>query len=775
MLLAVILIVAMGVSSLVGMMGTSQNLQLARDMYYGQCRMADFWVDLKKMPVTELSILDDLPGLSEIRPRIAFQVIVDLEGVKDPLNGTVLTLPAEPSPVINGILVQRGTYFTSRRQDEVIVSEAFAQARNIQEGDTIHLIMNGQRQSLFVVGTAMSSEFVYMMPPGAIAPEPSRYGVFYVKQEFGEDVLGFSGACNSIVGLLSREAGEDTAPLFDELRRRLKPYGLFSVTPLRLQASNLNLSGELSGLATIAFFMPIIFLLVAVLVLNVLMSRLAQQQRTIVGALKALGYRNREIFFHFIQFGVFVGSGGALLGCFLGYWIADGLTIEYRLFFDFPKLDNQFHPGLNLVALAISLVFSVIGTLKGIRTVLQLNPAEAMRPPAPPGGGAVFLESWTGLWRRLEFRWQIVLRNLIRNKGRTLTGIFSAAMGASLVLVTFGTMDSLQYMVAFRFDLMDHSDYSLTLRDDKGTGALYEAGDLPGIQMVEPILNVPCHFQNGNHRKTGMIQGLIQNARLTTPRSVSGARVAMPETGLLMARRLGRELGLSPGDRVLVTPTKGLQRPVELPVAGFVDSLFGLCVYADYDYLNRRIGEAGAVSSFQLKGALTPKEKADFLRQIKSWPDLADYSETAFQKRVLQNTFVNQMGQMVYPLILFGAVIFFGAILNGSLISIIERTREIATFRVLGYQPWEVEAIFFRENLIQYGIGAILGLPLGWWLLWSINTQYTNDMYAVPAIVASASWAKAVVLSFLFIFASHIFVRRTIRRLHWQDALSMKE
>ena len=249
----------------------------------------------------------------------------------------------------------------------------------------------------------------------------------------------------------------------------------------------------------------------------------------------------------------------------------------------------------------------------------------------------------------------------------------------------------------------------------------------------------------------------------------------IPETGLVMARRLGTELGLSLGDRVRVTPTQGLQQPVDIPVAGFIDSLFGLCVYADYDYLNRQISEAGAVSILQLKGGPTPAQTRGFLRRVKSWPDLANYAETSFQKQVLQNTFVNQMGQMVYPLILFGAVIFFGAILNGSLIGIMERTREIATFRVLGYQPGEIGAMFLRENIIQYGIGAFLGLPLGWWLLLSINSQYTNDMYAVPTIVEPMSWIKTVVLSFCFILGSHIFVRRAIKNLHWQDALSMKE
>ncbi len=313
------------------------------------------------------------------------------------------------------------------------------------------------------------------------------------------------------------------------------------------------------------------------------------------------------------------------------------------------------------------------------------------------------------------------------------------------------------------------------MRNDRGAGALHEALHLPGIIAAEPILNVPCHFQNGNHAKRGVIQGLVHNARMTTPRGESGKLARVPESGLLMAKRLGLELGLSLGDTVRVTPTQGLQQPVNIPVTGFIDSLFGLCVYADYDYLNRRISEAGAVSMLQLTGRPTPAQAHALLRQVKSWPDLANYAQTSFQKQVLQQTFVNKMGQMVYPLILFGAVIFFGAILNGSLISIMERAREIATFRVLGCQPAEIGAMFLRENLIQYGIGSLLGLPLGWWLLYGINSQYTNDMYSVATIVQPISWIKTVVLSAGFILGAHLFVHRAIKRLKWQDALSMKE
>ena len=111
-------------------------------------------------------------------------------------------MPATRTPVINNIVIRKGSYFTGDKRNEVIVSEKFAQARNIIPGTFIHLIMGGKRKKLFVVGTAISSEYIYMTPPGSIFPEPASYGVFWIKQKFAEDVFGFHGACNNIVGLI---------------------------------------------------------------------------------------------------------------------------------------------------------------------------------------------------------------------------------------------------------------------------------------------------------------------------------------------------------------------------------------------------------------------------------------------------------------------------------------------------------------------------------------------------------------------------------------------
>lgn len=320
MLIAVAAIVAIGVGSFVGMLATYINLSQAKDHYYAQCRMADFWIDLKKAPLYEVERLRDLAGVTELRDRISFPIRVDLEGVEPLVTGLALSMPPEPLPVINNIVLRRGSYFTENRLNEVIVSEQFAKTRDIEPGDMLYLIMDGQRKQVYVVGTAISPEFIYCTPPGSIVSQPKNFGIFFMKQVYMEDVFGFHGACNNVVGLLTPDARRhNPSAVLKQLADALDNNGVFTSYFLKNQFSNATLTSEMSGVQSMATFLPVMFLGVAALILNVLMVRIAEQQRTIVGTLKALGYFNKQIFWHYIQFGVVVGALGGLAGCVLGY------------------------------------------------------------------------------------------------------------------------------------------------------------------------------------------------------------------------------------------------------------------------------------------------------------------------------------------------------------------------------------------------------------------------------------------------------------------------
>jgi putative ABC transport system permease protein len=775
MLAAVVAIVAFGVAALIGFQGTTNNLTDARDAYYAQCRMADVWVDLKKLPLSALPAIERIDGIAALRSRISQQVIVDLEGVAQPIAGRLLSMPSPRTPVINDLVLTAGNWFSGNGADEVIVSAQFAEARGLRLGDQLHLTMDGQRKALRIIGLGISAEFVYLIPPGGILPMPADYGVFYVTRPFAENSLGMSGAANSLVARLTPEARNAPEAVLQQLSARLHSYGVFAVTPLAQQGSNLSLGSELGGLATMGAMMPLIFLSVAALVLNVLMMRLAAQQRVVVGTLKALGYDNRTLFAHFIQVGVLVGLAGALLGALLGFGLAAILTDFYKSFFTFPALPNQLYPGLMLLAVSIALAFAVLGSLRGVSAVVKLEPAEAMRPPAPPAGGAILLERWPWLWQRFGFFWQVALRSLFRNRVRSLVGIFASALGTALLVSTFGLTDSLKYMVQFQFDKVMLADYEISFRNDLSAGSLAESRRLPGVLHAEPLFLVEATFVNANHRYQGAIIGVTPNATMTVPSNADGSPAPIPPQGLLMARRLGEQLDLSIGDPVWVLPSKGDQTPLQVPVAGFVDSLFGLSVYADYAYLNRLRGESAAVSSVRLKAAQTSAEHQDFLAELKRLPTLLNLQDTAEQRANMWQTFVVKMGSMANMLIVFGAVIFFGAILNGALISLIERQRELATYRVLGYHNTEVGAMYLRETLVINLSGILLGLPLGWWMLLGLNSEYKNDLYMMPTVITPSGWLWSIGLALAFVLIAQLIVQYRINRMHWNEALSMKE
>lgn len=775
LLAAIIAIIAVGISCFVSMASVYFNLENSRRSYYAQCRMADFWIPVKKAPLSELAPLARIPGVVELRPRIAFEVTVDIENVEKPLSGRVLSLPDRPAPIINSVILKQGGYFTERRREEVIVNDAFAKQRRIKPGDRIRLILNNRLQELFVVGTAIGSEFVYLLAPGGLVPDPDNYGVFYVKQSFAEEVFDFQGACNEIVGLLAPEKRDHPDEILRDMETRLEPYGVVTSTPRRLQPSHWFLSSEIRGLKVSVLVLPAIFLAVAALILNVLMLRLAEQQRTIVGTLKALGYSNRQVFWHYLKFGTTIGVIGGVLGAAAGFVLAGMMTEVYKEFFEFPNLINRPYPDILLLGVAISVACAVAGALRGVRTVVRLAPAEAMRPKPPARGRKLFIERWRRLWLRLDFRWHMVLRGFFRHRLRSVAGIVAATVGSSILLMTFYFRDAMIELIAFQFDKVLVSDFDLSFKDDRPFDVVYEASHLPGVDYVEPVFTVPCTFRHGHHRKQGAVTGLMPGARLTSPRDLAGHKVPVPSHGLLLTRELAKILDAAPGDTLTMVPMKGLREPREMPVARIVDSYLGLAAYADFYDLNRSVGEEAAVSSLQLKVQPGRELTRRFYHELKRVPTIQGVGAVREQKAKMVEVLVDKMLVSIFVITGFAGLIFFGSILNASLISLSERQQEIATFRVLGYTPREVGIIFLRESLCLNLLGTLLGLPLGYW--WSVQfmKMYGTELFRLPLVVRPSSWGLTIVLGLAFALLAHIPVQRAINRMDWLRVLNVKE
>jgi putative ABC transport system permease protein len=775
LLLAVVAIIALGSGTLIGIVGTYFNLVGARDAFYRRCHMADFWIDVRRAPDVVLPRLEKVPGISRLASRIAKPVIVDLPGVREPLGSLVLSLPADISEAVNTVVLRSGTWFSGDSNDEILVTEKFAVARGLEPGDTVHFLAGGGRKKFRIVGTVVAAEFIYLVPPGALADLPGNYAVFYLPHRVAAETFGMEGAFNQVVGNFDAEGRGAPEAVLAGLERGLESAGVIASTPRALQFSNMTLGSDLAGLQTMAFMLPTIFFGVAALVLNVLMIRLAEQQRTTIGTLKALGYDNRSLFRHFVLFGGAAGLMGGLAGMAVGRGIMVSFTETYAQFYVFPNVPEGLYPWLNLFGVVAAVVVAVAGSVHGVGRVAALDPAEAMRPPAPPVSGAIFLEHLPALWRRLDFRWQMVLRSTFRNRGRTLVALGSAALGSSMVVLAFGALDSMQAMIQFQFTRVVCSDYRLQFSDPVPETAAYDVAGLPAVSSLETVLDMSGAFSSAHGSKRGGITGIEAPSLLTRLVGAGGHALALPPGGLLMSSWLADQLGVEAGDAVLFTPVRGVRRTHALPVAGLLDSLFGMPVYADRRWLAGVLGSGDAITRIDIRGATDPESRDALYGAVKRMPRLEALGQTARDHAAIERQIHAALGSMAASLIIFAAIIYFGSILNAALIAMAERKREIATFRVLGYTPGETGAVFLRENLLTTIPGALLGIPVGMVLNVSMCAQYANDSFRVPPFVSPVSMVLTLLLSVLFALGAHAVIHFLILRLQWQEALSMKE
>lgn len=775
-LLTVVVIIGVGAGLHIGLASAQRILETSQRDYYARHRFADFWIDLKKAPLTAVDPLARLPGVAEIETRIVFDVILDVPGEVQPLRGRLISVPAgRPGRGINGIHLLRGPGFSRDRDAEVIVAEDFAQAHGLKPGDRLDLILNRRQQTFIIVGAAISPEYVFMVRgQGDFVPDPRHFGVLYVKDDFARQVLGFQGAFNQVIGRLMCGYEDNINPLLDRMDRILEPYGVLAAIPRDRQASHRFVTDEIQGLATSAVIFPTIFLVVAALVLNLVMARFSEHQRTIIGTLKALGYTNRQVLSHFLHFGWVVGGLGGLLGIGTGLALAYAVIQMYRTFFHFPVFAFQVYPGLLAAGLGISVIFALAGAANGVRAVLRLHPAEAMRGRPPERGGAVFLERFRGLWRQFGFRTHMALRSLLRNRVRTLTGVLSTAAAAAIVLSTMILYDSTWFIVSFQFNHVVHSDIDLALRDEAAAlDALAEVRRLPAVDDAEPVFSLVCDARHGPVARRLAITGLAPTHRLTTPSQTNLVPVRISPVGLTMGRKLAEVLRLRPGDTLELTPVRGRRQTVRVPVASLIDGFLGLECYADLGYLSRLVGETEIVNSLQL--AVNEARVNDLFAAIKQLPNVQGISLRREARANIESTFIRSLSFTLGLTIVFAGVIAFGATLNTALIELYDRRTQIATLHVMGYRPRQIAGIFFRESTVIFVLGLAVSIPMGYLMAVGISTRYNTELFRMPIFLRGQTVAIALGVLAAFLLVVQIVVYRQIARTDLLEGIKVKE
>ena len=767
---AIAMVVAAGVAMYVMYLSNFESLRATQRAYYERQRFGDVFATLKRAPLRLANDISAIPGVTAVETRVTANVTLDLEGIDQPATGRLVSIPAERRPRINDLYLRRGRWIDANRPDEVLASEGFVAANGLTPGDTVRAVINGTLRTLTIVGVALSPEYVYSIRPGELVPDDRRFGVFWMNERALAAAFDMEGGFNDVVLALAPGASADEA--IARLDRLLEPYGGLGAIPRALQISHWTVENELSQLQSFGLLLPLIFLAVAAFILNIALTRALALQRPQIAALKALGYGNLVLGWHYMKWALIIGAGGVLLGTIAGGWLGSAIGGLYNRYFKFPEL--MFSIPLNVVlgASALTLSSAALGAFSAVRRAVRVPPAEAMRPEAPARYRQTIFETPV-IARRLGTAGRMVLRNVTRTPLRAAASIFGIAFAVAILMVGLVFADAIDRLVLTQFSIAERQDVTITFVEPRSADARYALAHLPGVVSVEPQRQVAARIRAGHRERYLSVTGVSPNLRLRRIVDADGRTVRVPPAGVVLSKTLADVLGVTAGSRVTIEVLEGTRPVRDVDVAGLVDDMLGLSVYMDVDALHALMREGDVTS-----GALLLVDAAQQRRLSRELKELPAIAGASFRTAVLasfRETMAANMNLTIFLNVLFASVIAFGVVYNAARVSLSERSHELASLRVLGFTRAEISLILMGELALLTMAALPAGWLFGWGLAAAIVQTVQSEVYRFPLYISRQPVALAGLGVIAAAVVSGLIVRRRLDRLDLVAVLKVRE
>ncbi len=768
--LAIALVITCGVATFIMFLSTLDTLRLTQASFYQDYRFAQIFTSLKRAPESLRLRIAAIPGVADAETRVVANISLDIDGFSEPVSGKLISLPDAGEPRLNNLFLRSGKRLTPGRHDEVILSEAFAEAHGFEPGDKITAIINGKRKRLAIVGTAISPEYIYQLRPGSAFPDFERYGILWMSRSAVGNAFDMRGAFNDVsLSLTQAAVAED---VIDRLDLLLRDYGGFGAYGREEQLSNHFLSEEFKQIERSATMFPVIFLGIAVFLLNVVINRLVTTQREQIASLKAFGYTNATIAWHFIKLMMTIVLIGVVAGVLTGTRLGQGMSNLYMDFFRFPYLTFELRPGVVVNAVVSNTVAAIIGTLFAVRAGVKLQPAEAMRP-APP---MIYHRTWIerlGLGRWLSQPNRMILRHIERRPIKSLLTITGIAFACGINMTGQFQQDTVGYMMDIHYGMAQRQDLTISFTDPTSYRARYNLERMEGVELAEVFRSVPVKLRHEHREQRTAIIGLSPGTDLRRLLDTELNPVTLPAEGIVMTDFLGQLLGLEAGDTLTVEILEGNRPTREVVVAALVKEYLGVMGYMDIRALNRLLKEGHAISGAYL--AIDPRQSDSVFRALKEMPRVASTVQRQNELDNFNKTMDETMIFITTIATLFAVVISFGVIYNSARIALTERGRELASLRVLGFTRAEISYILLGELALLTLIAIPLGWGVGYLLCGAIANNLQSELYRVPTIINTSTYAFATTVVLISALLSGLMVRRQLDRLDLIGVLKTKE
>ena len=750
---AVAVVMACGLAMMVMARSLINSLETTRRSYYQTQRFADVFAHLKRAPWSVRERVAEMPGVAAVEAGLAMQVTLDLAHVDEPASGQARSVPDTGEPSLNRLFLRRGRWLSPNGRNEVLVGEAFAEANQLAPGDSVTMLLNGRRRTLTVAGIVLSPEFIFESRPGTALPDNRTYGIFWMPYTELASAFDLDGAFNFLT--LALAPGVSERPVMAATDRLLEPYGGRGAFGRGDHPSHIRVSDEIRVLTALSIGFPAVFLTVSALMSHAVMLRLVNLQREQIAILKAFGFSHRQIAVHYLKFALVITALGLVLGNLGGVVLGRKLVQLYHLFFRFPSLEFTLDRAALVLALLVSAGAAAAGVFGAVRRAARLPPAEAMRPE-PPAQYRPALVERTGVAHWLSHTFRIAVRNVERRPMQAVFTVAGLALATGILIIPSCFRDGVEYVLEFQWDLVQRQDLSVGLVEPTDTRALDALARLPGVLHAEPFRAAFVRLSYGHKRRQLAIRGMPPHTRHDRVMDAQLKRIELPRGGLVFSTKLAEVLGVRVGDEVQVQVLEGKRGIARVPLAAVAEDFAGVAAYMDLESLNRLLREGDWITgaTFSVDAA----HRAQFLQALKQvprvgWVAIKDSLRESFRRTTARS--INLI-QRIY--MAFAMLVAFGVVYNNARISLAERSRELATLRVVGFSRREVGSVLLTELVLlalpAVPAGLLLGTGFATIILGMVNTEtvrlpliLTTRNYAFAVlVVAAASWLSALVV-----------------------------
>ncbi len=775
--LACLVLIIMGLMIFVSLSIAKDNLNLSKNNLYLEHNFAHGFAELDSMPEANIERLTRVEGVNQVSGRLTKEIRINDQDSDESVYLKLVSQDLSNPERLNRAGLVWGQELEPG-EPYAWLDSAFVEAHELEPGEAIEIITQGRLEEIIFQGEAISPEFVYILrSESEIFPNPDQFGITFLPLEtmwyFFPDKRG---TVNDIVFTL--DEGADYNRVEERLELELEPYGLKNIYPREDQTSHFILLEEIEVIETLAAFFPILVLLIASFIIFILLKRLVEQQRTQIGILKAFGYTRGEIMLHYLSYSIILALMGGVLGSVMGMWMANPLTGMLYDFFKMPEVYEGF--SLSYLGLGILLCLLVLGFagFLGCRNALKLEPAEAMRPPAPVSGKKNILEKVSFFTEMLTVQGKMAVRNLSRSPIRSAFMFFGIMISCSLVSFTWSLVtDAMPTFMLYQYEEVEVYDAKVRLANPLAAApAQQELETALEVNRVEPMAEVLVKLSHKWREEDILLLGLNKDVRLYNILDSDGTRLLPSDEGLILSERLAENLGVQTGD-TLELESPYLRSPddtAEVNVVDIIPQYIGMNAYMKlsglYELLNQNPFATSMLVEFHhQQGSLSSLQE-----HYRESHVVAGIDGRESMMSLMEETW-ETYNNIIQLFVLIGIIFSFSVIYVSSFIVLSERSRELASMRVLGMTSREVLSVITFEQWFLSVFAIIAGIPLAQLIQIGFAREWSTDMYSMPGDISVNALFIGALFTVFSIWVAQRFAFKRVEKLDLVEVLKSRE